>query len=633
MTDDRMVGLRRQQAHLQGGPGKAQRGRAALQVDAPEVMMRRPDRLSFQIRAAQVSLIEGATGTGKTERLIERAGALLADGAGEGAILIAAQTPLACALLQRQLNRRWPHASRAVRIATCAELERELLSSDAARAITHRRCRTVEGIDLTILDKDLETTGIAIDRIHRAKRAIAHGWARGDLRGALGDDEEATRVWHELMLCLEDIDAMLEDEVHDLAARASMQLCADDAACGVEHLLLDDLHLLCRASQIAAACWARSSLFIACDPLAGAQGARAAAAMDEIAAICGAPLETLRSSHRSETAIEAARFTAARSGGAVRPGSEPRSSTGSRSGSIEVRAFDSPASEVLGIARLARDAASREPERTVAITAAGEAWLENAMRALRALGIPFTKTTDAEIAAPHCALDGDATLAHLAANPRDGMLWRRWCAQGDALANSSLFAALRHGGCRRPLAAALSEFACSACDEPASALIAKQRCTVQGHVERAQRAIADARADAGRTSADAPPSPAATPLPPEERPASIIVGPIAALAGAQPDDVFLIGCAAGSLLPKQYSDLAEMEAAQRQTCRQEAMGLLYASVCRAADRMVFSYSRYATLDEAQALGLKVERIELRDGRRIARLGLDEAVAELHAALA
>lgn len=49
--------------------------------------------------------------------------------------------------------------------------------------------------------------------------------------------------------------------------------------------------------------------------------------------------------------------------------------------------------------------------------------------------------------------------------------------------------------------------------------------------------------------------------------------------------------------------------------------------------MVFSYSRYATLDETQALGLKVERIELRDGRRIARLGLDEAVAELHAALA
>ena len=88
-------------------------------------------------------------------------------------------------------------------------------------------------------------------------------------------------------------------------------------------------------------------------------------------------------------------------------------------------------------------------------------------------------------------------------------------------------------------------------------------------------------------------------------------------------------CAAnGSLLPKDYFDLAQMEEPKREQCRRKARIMIYASICKSMDRVVVSYSTSAELSMAQALGLKVDKIELHEGRRMAYLSLDETVADV-----
>lgn len=588
------------------------------------------ERLGFRIEAEKVELVEGITGTGKTHCLLRWLDELLAAGIDPASILVVGATRQACAALERRSRRTAPPFAGPPFILTCAEAESWALGSAEGRLATGRRHRIVKGIDRSILDQDLETTGIPLDIIARSMEKILHGWAQAD---PMLTDEDAITVREELLLCLEDLDAMMEEEAHYLAARVVLAGRLDRRLKGVRHVLVDDFQKLCRASRIFVAGLARDSLFLAAD----SGEVRFAKTVDEpesplreIAELLDLPIRTLGSCHRGDAVISGLRRLLGAQG-AREDARGAFAAERSSKGAMEVRSYASPREEVLGVVELAGDLArtSGRPA-SAAIACANGIWKTNVERALDLLGIAYLDLDDDASASTEDRADDEVLIDELASHPDDGLLWRRWCARGDALANSSFFACCRHARQRRALFETLLHLPESEASQASTALEKKHERAVRERVEQVRE----------RLRVDADPSGAASTVhgrDGERRRSSssddvapiptLVVGSLGSFDGLAPDTVILVGVACGALLPKACFDPAGMEDPERQCCRSAARKALYGSLGKAAERAIVSFSERADLAEVRALGLKTDRIELRDGRRTARLSLDEALAD------
>lgn len=588
------------------------------------------ERLGFRIEAEKVELVEGITGTGKTHRLLRRLDELLAADIDPASILVVGATRQACAALERRSRRTAPPFAGPPFILTCTEVESWALGSAKGRLATGRHHRIVKGIDRSIFDQDLETTGIPLDIIARSMEKILHGWAQAD---PVLTDEDAITVREELLLCLEDLDAMMEEEAHYLAASVVLAGRLDRRLKGVRHVLVDDFQKLCRASRIFVAGLARDSLFLAADSgelrfIATADGPKDP--LQEVSELLGAPIRTLGPCHRSD-AIAGGLRRLLDAQGDSEGAQDVLAAEGSAKGAIEVRAYASPKEEVLGIAELAGGLAraSGRPA-SVAIACANGIWKTNVERALDLLGIAYRDLDGDAPASAEEHADEDELIEELASHLGDGLLWRRWCARGDALANSSFFARCRHARPRRALSETLLHLTENEAPQPSTALEEKHEHAVRERVEQVRE----------RLRVDADPSGAASTVhgrDGERRRSSssddvapiptLVVGSLGSFDGLAPDTVILVGVACGALLPKACFDPAGMEDPERQCCRSAARKALYGSLGKAAERAIVSFSERADLAEVRALGLKTDRIELRDGRRTARLSLDEALAD------
>lgn len=145
------------------------------------------------------------------------------------------------------------------------------------------------------------------------------------------------------------------------------------------------------------------------------------------------------------------------------------------------------------------------------------------------------------------------------ANPSDGLLLRRWCAQNDTLANSAIFARLRHQDNKKPLFESLLNLPHSVAFENMTALERKHYDAVCELVEQIKSAFAQEKSGAHMSFPSNTNLQTSYKCAPEDMEAGgIVLCPIESLVGLNPDIVILFGAANGTLLPKDYSDLSKM---------------------------------------------------------------------------
>ena len=134
--------------------------------------------------STEALLVTGGVGTGKTQRLVERAAALLAENAAAGNVLVLCATPQAARLFSERLTAR-VGAKRAAgaTVATARALALDVLADDGARRWSGREPRLLTAFEETFLMEDMKVSGLRPKRLREMLKFFYRSWTE------LADDD------------------------------------------------------------------------------------------------------------------------------------------------------------------------------------------------------------------------------------------------------------------------------------------------------------------------------------------------------------------------------------------------------------------------------------------------------------
>lgn len=217
--------------------------------------------------STEALLVTGGVGTGKTQRLVERAAALLAENAAAGNVLVLCATPQAARLFSERLTAR-VGAKRAAgaTVATARALALDVLADDGARRWSGREPRLLTAFEETFLMEDMKVSGLRPKRLREMLKFFYRSWTE------LADDDpdwllpgEEADVHTLLKENLVFMRAVIEPEAANLAARYLREHDEARAAHSYAHVLMDDYACASRASQTLANLVATCSITVAGD--------------------------------------------------------------------------------------------------------------------------------------------------------------------------------------------------------------------------------------------------------------------------------------------------------------------------------------------------------------------------------
>lgn len=207
-----------------------------------------------------LTIIRGASGCGKTQKLIDDVRELLVQGADASSILVLCATPDSARAFSQRLG------VAGVRVASARKMALELLAQPGAIALLGHGPRVLLPFEEDILFEDLKTTGVEVDRLAGMlaffKRSMTE--ISDDHPEFLMDDDERA-VMKALREGLHVRGAFLEQQ---LSANAARYLAQDEASPRYARVFVDDYQCLSRASQVMAGFLSGESLCVACDPAA-----------------------------------------------------------------------------------------------------------------------------------------------------------------------------------------------------------------------------------------------------------------------------------------------------------------------------------------------------------------------------
>lgn len=624
----------------------------------------------------RVTIIEGAARAGKTSRLIEEARNLLRAGTAPEDVVLFAASPVAAQDVRRRMDA--AGLPRAVEATAPRAYFLRLLGEEEAQRITGRRPRLLLPFEYDIFLEDMKTSGLRPKRLREILKFFYRGFAEGDSER---DDWLITNEERELMGLLNDIlafqGALLDAEVAPFAGRVLRESAAVRERAQRSAVLVDDYPLLSHATQQALGLLAADVLMAT-----GEGGWGAGLAAGEEASEAGSetaedtPAGGVAAKPVVPTVFEAyphgaglAELKAARPDAAV---VQLAPAAADASVPTEIAGAD-PRDEMNQVAALVTDAvaAGTKPE-AIVVAAEHAAWRHNVARALSAAGVSATELPDSrflrcDVRRPqgNVAVPMVALLA-LAADPSDSTAWRSWCAFGDYLANGNGVRSLRNRGrrCGRDFAAVMEvgelqpdmldgldamgsirriEVACArahaildeVADLEGAALLAALARAVAGPeavVPAALAALAlgpeegaveeNFRAGAPRADQSAAAmiervrQAAAFPTFPAGDGVRIVALP--QVAGLTPRLLVLAGFMNGFFPDRAFFDLEALtvEQQERQAVRDRV--LAEAVFARASEQLVLARAEKLDMEDAERLGLAIERIAFEDGRRIAR---------------
>ena len=611
------------------------------------------DSTFYRTNAARAELITGEASCGKTEALIERITAMLAGGTNPAGIAVACASPLAAQDFQRRLTARAGEQAAAVRVQPARAFALDVLGTPGAIEATGREPRLLAQFEISFLMEDMKTCGLRPRRLKEMLKFFYRTWTE------LGDWEEGWLLQGEessvhalLKENLAAVRGVLEPEAANLAVRYLTEHEDARAELQTPHVLVDDYQALSGASQVLMSLLAGESLTVAgcaheCtdayDSYPYEQGLELFAAGNP-----SCECTELSAYHHGSVVQMAVRGLLAKEvGDEGLPALT--AAEGTPAGSVRMRSFERPQDEFAGVVDIVRDAlADGMTADDAVVIAPHRAWARNVERALRAADIPARAFVTSQ------PLGGDVrdrersgaallyTALRLVADSNDAMAWRAWCGFGDYLAHSNSFIKLRRTmeeqGLTLPEALACAEDQSTigadvakilppyefgremiaACESLTGPQLLDELAARVEATDTEKAAVVKLCAPAeGETAAQlvaraetellAPTCPAGTVR---------VVAPELA-CGLTPRVLVFCGFLNGFVPCRAYFDGAEMPLNKQEKEHARLVRQLYTVLAKAQERLVCTHFEKTDLETAERLKLKIHRIRMEKGERIA----------------
>lgn len=596
--------------------------------------------------------IIGGVGTGKTELLIQKVTQALQNGISTQALCVFCATPSAAAVFKQRLTA--AGAPEDIRITTTQEYALELLASSEARAFTGRNPSLPAHFEINFLLEDMKVTGLRPKRLKEMLKFFYRSWTE------LADENpewllpgEETNVHAYLKEELDFLDCITEPELCGFAFRYLKEDAAALQKKAYSHVFVDDYQHLNRASQALTNLIAQESITIAGNPTACFE------VFDSYPYEKGLEEFLTSNSHAKTDVLEKGLLPQAvvtavnnlledESLGAPLLTKDATASLGE----VSTREFTSAKDEFEGIANLAAEALNAgTPTSEIFIVSPHAAWLKKIQSALEEKGIAqetllsprFFKGDFREY--EKCGALRAYTALKLAANPHDNLAWRCWCGYGDYLAHSTAFHALRQEAHERDLSLyeslkALSEEAFTVPGgekilpsfRAGHALIEKLSALQGTELIQALAAFTSVK---NSTQTIALLEKLCGALTENDNPEDLLqkasntlffsrfslsenrvkIAEAKDLCGLSPSLLIYSGFVNGFVPPRNYFDLASLPLEKQKKMHVEILQLLAATLGKSQGAAIFTYFIRADLENAERLGLEIERIRIEKGKR------------------
>ena len=611
------------------------------------------DSALYRTNAARTTLILGEASCGKTEELIRRITAMLAGGTNPASIAVACASPQAAQDFRRRLAASAGKNADTVRIQPARAFALDVLATPEAVAQTGREPRMLADFEISFLMEDMKTSGLRPRRLKEMLKFFYRTWTElGDWEDGWLLEGEESQVHRLLKDNLAMVRGILEPEAANLAAKALTENADLRSAQSYAHVFVDDYQAQSGASQVLMGLLASESLTIAgcvheCtegyDSYPFKQGldlfAKANPACERIelstyhhASVVHAAVNGLLAKQVSEGALP-----------------EMTPAEGVETGTVRFASFERPQDEFDGVATIVREALGSgiSPE-DITIIAPHRMWGRQVARSLAEQGVA------ASVLSVHQPLGGDVrdrersgaallfTALRLTANPRDAVSWRAWCGFGDYLTHSNSFLKLRalmeEQDLDMPAALAQIEDAnmlgadlakllppyefgmelAHACSELTGMQLLDELAARVEATEREKAAVAAVCAptegdDAATLVARAEQSL----LAPTFQPDTVRVCAPEQACGQTPRLLVFCGFMNGFVPCRAYFDGAEMPLDKQEKEYAHLVRQLYPALSKAQDTLVCTSFEKTDLETAERLKLKIHRIRMEKGVRVA----------------
>lgn len=604
----------------------------------------------------EAACITGGPVTGKTAELARRACEL--SQAGQRVLVMCAAPQAA-----RSLSGRLVAASACdVEVMTALEVAASVLDDPAVQRRHGGPLRVLDAFEEAVLFEDVKTCGGKRGRLRELLLFLERGWSD------LSDDDpawiqtaEERLVLNLMQECLRFSGGVLQVQAAGMAVRELLADADVRERHARPHVLVDDYGLLGRASQVLANLLATCSIAVAADPAAtlpvGDAYPYAEGVAEFLQANPHAKRLELTACARPEAMVRALGALRADVGCEVQL--ERALADGSACASLEQGIFtimEPGIVEELGrVADEVRHAldVGVSPGR-VFVAGTNAAWRANACRALASCGVPVrmaarrTKKVRFETCGAGARqVAADRALARLAQDQNDSLAWRTWCGLSDALANSAAMTQLRSvgegeaQGMRLASVLALLDAGelegVDAADARFAGVLSAyregKRCLAElaasgkGAGELPVRpagrsaskgvspdvAVAPGLSAASSSSADTVPASSAEEVP------QVTVGAPEDLFGREADVVVFGGFVNGLIPSRDYFDPTVLVGAARERAHRADVEKAVLAVAAAGKRLVLTGFTSCGLETAERLKLRIARIRLKDGVRMAQI--------------
>lgn len=592
--------------------------------------------------AAATTLVMGAPGTGKTQRLAECVGAAVEGGANPRDVLVLAASAPAAAVLADLVPQ-------GVEVTTPMGLALEGLPGNAHR---------LASFEETFFLEDMRVTGQKQRRLREMLKFLERGWSE------MREDEEGWLITGEEKA----IDSFARQDLRAMGALHPTQV----VAAYVRYLLqnegalaqarrpqvfVDDYQAMSRASQRLARILATEELTVAWNTVGGLQG--------EEPYGYGEGLEELAAEVPQLMRVDCAQSCLAQAPAAcvatlcqqpcMAAVEAPGPHDGGETGAFEAAVANDLQDEMpLLVERVAALLEEGMAPAEIYVAVPTDAWGRRACAALEGAGIATSRIEERQ------ALGGDIrdsaksagalayTALHLAADPLSAVAWRCWCGFGDYLGCSASMTALAEvanqtGATLPELLAALEAGEMSYVGVDEAKVVARYRAgqallrAVEGLSgsellaalgEQACGTREVPAALTGLVGAVDPNEDAATLyaraeaalVAPGFAPQAVRVGGFDAALGQRPRAVVACGMANGLVPSSAYFELTQATIDAQAKMHARLIERLAALAGKAREVLVCTTFDHAGIVEAETLKLKTERVRLCDGRRVCDLG-------------
>jgi hypothetical protein len=605
----------------------------------------------------QVHIIEGPAGTAKTFELISYIEASLNEGTPAETILVCATTPSSATLLMHHLNHRLGAMAHNLTITTMQGFELELLSRPDACKLMKRNARVLFPFEETFLIEDLKTTGTHPKRVKDMLRFFKKSWV--DLEPF--DEEwffntEEKTIYNNLVNQLAYRKAYLAGE---LPRQAWEYLQVTPVT--YSDVYVENFQLLSYASQACVASLAQNKLVVTTDPLLTSPALEEfpnPSGVSELAEANPTSHKTLLT--RSEHTQHVTRALNQYQADETLAHYTYMVSTNASEGTFEIETFENPQDETEGVVRLILSLLQQgEQAEEIALIGTSKRWLKLLKKACLKHNLPLRTINhlnfENSFAEPEsCPLSRATLLMLLLANPSDTGALRAWCGYGDYLANSRIFDAL----CAQNYPLSL-EGKVNLPEAETDVLLRQEQQRINSALEQGRnlrKALKKLRGNdlfeaayeslGGQLPLPSSVSSVLSALPNNAEPAiiahalqntwlfpqfrgiGITLGTSQELCALSFENLIVSGLVNGLIPQREYFDPTSIERDKRPAMLERIQKELYAGLSTAHDNLYFATFKEASLEEAEALRLKIERVRLRHGVRMCEVKPSETIRTL-----